>query len=147
MIKTIALLLVMTSCLWFGGCITTPDSVVFDGESVGTFSVASGCNKLGLDEDCSGMTGATREISIDGLPLRAAGGDNGRIVFLMSDRLMVPDEGALRAGAIKVKNYLEEKGIQIIETKVMYSNETLAGVHYRANGDAYAHIKDLTVGQ
>ncbi len=140
-------LLIISTAFWISGCVSTPDFVDFDGQPVSTFSVAAGCNKLGLDEDCSGLSGSTRKISIDGLPLRAAGGNNGKIVFLMSDRTFIPDEGALRAGAKKVKAYLEEQNLTILETKVMASDDALFGVHFTADGNAYQYLKALTVVQ
>lgn len=128
-------------------CVSTPKTVTFDNEVVSTFSVSAGCGSLSLDNDCSQMSGATKSITIDGIKLRISGGDSGKIVFVMSSSKLTPDQASLTLGAINVKKYLQTKGLNLITTKAMYSNETLFGIHYTFDGDAYALLNTLAVGK
>ncbi|MDX2111919.1 MAG: hypothetical protein SFY80_16950 [Verrucomicrobiota bacterium] len=137
-VSTLLLAFVLT------GCISTPKTALYNGKEVGTYSAAAGCSTLGLDEDCS-MSGCTRKIAIDGINLRIGGGKGGTVVFIMSMPTFIPDQPAIQRGGLAVQNYLESKGVHIIETKVMYSNDTLAGVHFTLDQDGYSLLKELTV--
>lgn len=127
------------------GCASTPSEVTYQGEQVGTFGPASGCGTLNLDSDCSQMSGATLAIEIDGTELRIAGGDSGKIVFVMSKPGMFPDEDALSTGAQAVRKFIRSKNIEVLETKVMYGSGKVFGVHYTLNGDAFTHLKTLAL--
>lgn len=135
----IILVLVMT------GCVSTPESVVYNEQTVATYSTAAGCGTLILDQDCSQMSGSTRKIELEDIKLRIAGGNGGKVIFIMSMPNFSPDEVALNKGSKAVEKYLLEKGIKTIATKVMYGAGKVFGVHYTLDGDGYSELKMLTV--
>jgi hypothetical protein len=138
-------LLAVLAAFVITGCVSTPDTVMFNGKSVGTYSASAGCSTLGLDQDCSMMSGATREIKIEGTALRVSGGNGGTTILVMSMPKFIPDQYAVRRGATQLEAFLRAKGIEIQEIKVIYSNNTLFGVRYQLNADGYSAIKELQV--
>ena len=140
-------LLPLLAAFVIAGCVSTPDTVMFNGKSVGTYSASAGCSTLGLDQDCSAMSGATREIRIEGTALRVSGGNGGTTILAMSMPKFTPDEYAIRRGATQLEVFLRARGIEIQETKVIYSNNTLFGVRYQLNADGYSAIKELQVDE
>ena len=139
--KTLALI----GFLLISGCASTPESVTFNGRSVGTYGASAGCGTLMIDNDCSQMSGSTREIEIEGIQLRVAGGNNGKIVFLMSMPKFMPDKKALSEGSKAVERLLKSKGINISSTKVMYGSGEVFGVHYTLDSDGYSYLKELSI--
>ena len=139
------ILLPVLATLAIAGCVSTPDTAMFNGEIVGTYSASAGCSTIGLDQDCSMSSGATREIVIEGTPLRVSGGNGGRTILVMSMPKFRPDQYAISRGATQLETYLGAKGIEIRETKVIYSNNTLFGVVYQLSADGYSAIKELHV--
>jgi hypothetical protein len=139
------LLLPVLATLAIAGCVSTPDTAMFNGDIVGTYSASAGCSTIGLDQDCSMWSGATREIEIEGTALRVSGGDGGRTILVMSMPKSVPDRLAISRGATQLEAYLGAKGIEIRETKVIYSNNTLFGVVFQLSADGYSAIKELHV--
>jgi hypothetical protein len=139
------LLLPLLATLAIAGCSSTPDTVMFNGRSVGTYGPSAGCSTLGLDQDCSMMSGATREIEIEGTALRVSGGNRGRTILVMSMPKITPDQFAIKRGATQLEAFLRAKGIEIQETKVIYANDILFGVRYQLSGDGYSAIKELHV--
>jgi len=131
--------------LLISGCFSAPKSVLYAGKMVGTFDITAGCETLSLDQDCSQMSGSTRNIEINGTKLRIAGSNDGKIIFLMSMSSFSTDESALDLGSKAIKAYLLEKGIKIISTKVMYGAGKVYGIHYMLDGDGYSQLKALTV--
>ncbi|WP_444930772.1 hypothetical protein ACJJIF_03025 [Microbulbifer sp. SSSA002] len=127
------------------GCVSTPEQVSFNGEVVGTYGPAAGCGTLLLNQDCSQMSGAKRAIEIEGIPLRVAGGEEGKVVFIMSKPMFSPDEVALRNGAEAIKKLMESKGIEILTTKVVYGNGITFGVHYTFDTDGYKYLQELSI--
>jgi hypothetical protein len=63
----------------------------------------------------------------------------------MSMPRFVPDEYAIRRGATQREAFLITKGIEIRETKVIYSANTLFGVVYQLSADGYSAIRELHV--
>lgn len=137
--------LLLTTLVLATGCVSTPTTAEYLGKQVPAISMTQGCDDLGLDQDCSGLSGGTRLIEIEGTILRMAGGQGGQVVFLMSKPKMIPDQQAIRTGGKAVEAFLQSKGINVVETKVMYSNSTLGGVWYRFDGNAYELLKPLTI--
>lgn len=127
------------------GCLSTPESVTFKNETVGTYSVAAGCDTMMLDTDCSGITGAKLDISISGTPLRVAGGDNGKVVFVMPESTFGTDEAALRKGSSEIEKIFKEKGIKITTKKVMFGSGEVYGVHYVLDQNGYTVLKSFAI--
>ncbi|GBL06309.1 hypothetical protein [Glaciecola sp. KUL10] len=141
MTKIITLILV----LFLSGCINTPAFVKYNGKNVATYSIAAGCGTLMLQEDCSQISGATRKVRISGINLKIAGGEEGKLVFIMAMAKFSADESTLIPGAKAIEEYLLEKNISVTETKVMYADGRTYGVHLTLDGDGYSHLKELTV--
>jgi hypothetical protein len=139
------LLLPMLATLVIAGCSSTPDTVMFNGQRVGTYGASAGCSTLGLDQDCSMMFGATRKIEIEGTALRVSGGDRGRTILIMSMPKFTSDQFAIKRGASQLEAFLRAKGIEIQDTKVIYTNYTFFGVRYQLSDDGYSAIKELSV--
>lgn len=136
---------IISAVLLLSGCASTPEFVDFNGKSAGTYSTAAGCGTLMLDNDCSQMSGSTREIEIEGTKLRISGGDSGKIVFVMSLPKFMPDEQALSKGTKSIEQFLQSKNIQVMETKVMYGSGKVFGVHYTLDNDGYTYLKELSM--
>ncbi|WP_419535605.1 hypothetical protein [Endozoicomonas sp.] len=136
---------IISAVLLLSGCASTPEVVDFNGKSAGTYSAAAGCGTLMLDNDCSQMSGSTREIEIEGTKLRISGGDSGKIVFVMSLPKFMPDEQALSKGTKSIEQFLQSKNIQVMETKVMYGSGKVFGVHYTLDNDGYTYLKELSM--
>lgn len=87
MIKNILKIIsLLAAILIVAGCASIPDSVVFNNKTVNTFSASSGCKALSLDQDCSPLSGATRDIQIVGV----SGSEDGKTVFIMSKEKFHP---------------------------------------------------------
>lgn len=138
-------IIILISVLLLSSCANTPATVSFNGESVGTYSASTGCGTLKLDSDCSQMSGSTRNIKIDGTELRIAGGDAGKIIFIMSMPKFMPDENAITRGSKSIESFLQSKSIKVLETKVMYGSGKVFGVHYTLDGDGYSLLKALSI--
>ncbi|MCL2912787.1 hypothetical protein L2725_03140 [Shewanella corallii] len=130
-------LLVLIWAFMATACMSTPESVQFNGKTVGTYSVAAGCGTMKLDTDCSEMSGATRDIELDGTALRIAGGNNGQVVFIMSESMFSTDMKALRKASDKCEALFASKGIEVKDRKVMYGSGDIYGVHFTLSGDGY----------
>lgn len=137
-------LIILASILLMTACVTTPSSISFDGEEVGTYKLSAGCKTLQLSQDCSELSGATKNIEIEGTALRISGSDDGSIIFIMSSHKFIPDEQEISDGAKKLKSYLADSNVKVLETKVMYGNDVLFGVHYTLNQDGYTLLQDLS---
>ncbi|MCW8128568.1 hypothetical protein [Microbulbifer halophilus] len=136
----------LTACaLLLSGCVSVPSSVVYNDKTVGTYSTAAGCNTLHLEQDCSQMKGATRDIRINAIDLRIAGSQDGRTVFVMSQPKFLPDEEALKAGSKAIEDLLKNSDLDILNTRVMYGSGRVFGVHYTLSGDGYSQLKQLSV--
>ncbi|WP_025820085.1 hypothetical protein [Shewanella marina] len=131
--------------LFVSGCISTPASISFKGKTVNTYSVAASCKDMQLDTDCSAITGATKDISIDNIPLRIASGENGKVIFVMAASIFGTDESTLTQGASAIEKLLISKGIVITAIKVMYGGNDVYGVHYQLNSDGYSILSKLSI--
>ncbi len=129
------------------GCVSAPKEVTFNNQTVGTYSTAAGCHTLQLKQDCSQLSGSTRNIEINGIKLRASGSEDGKIIFIMSKPKFIPDQLALKTGASEIEAFLTNNGISILGTKVMYGSDRVFGVQYSLDGDGYSLIKGLTVDE
>ncbi len=138
-------LLSVSALLFLSGCLSTPESVGFKGEQVGTFSVAAGCDTMQLDTDCSGLYGAKRDISISQIPLRIASGNDGKIVFIMPESTFGTDERNLLKGSDAVEKLFELEGVKVTSKKVMFGNDEVYGVHYVLDSNGYALLKKLSL--
>ena len=138
-------LIIITLVFFLTACASTPPTAQYSGKTVGTFGVSAGCGTLVLDQDCSQMSGSTRKIEIAGIKLRAAGGNEGKVVFLMAAAKLSADEKTLLPGAKAVEEFLSSKGTIILETKVMITNNVVLGVHYTLDNDGYSHLKLLSI--
>lgn len=98
-----------------------------------------------LDTDCSAITGATKDISIDNIPLRIASGENGKVIFVMAASIFGTDESTLTQGASAIEKLLISKGIVITAIKVMYGGNDVYGVHYQLNSDGYSILSKLSI--
>lgn len=136
-------LAIATAALVLSGCMSTPESVNFNGETVGTYSVAASCSDMLLDTDCSGMTGATKDIELAGIKLRAAAGQSGKVVFIMSESSFSTDQTALQNGAKSLEKLFKDNGIQIESKKVMFGGGDVYGVHFQLSGNGYRLLKSL----
>ena len=137
--------LVLLLGVLISSCVSAPSKVAFNDKVVGTYSVAAGCGTLSLDQDCSQISGSTREIKINEIRLRVAGGDEGKNIFVMSMPKFSPDQEALKKGSKAIENFLRGKDIKIISTKVMYGSGKVFGVHYILDRNGYSHLKLLSV--
>lgn len=131
--------------LSLSSCVSVPESVVYRGMTVSTYSTAAGCGTLSLDQDCSQMSGSTRKIEIQGIPLRVSGSEDGKTIFVMSMPSFMPDEEALSNGTQALDDWFKEQEINITTTKVMYGSGKVFGVHYTLNKDGYSNLKALSV--
>ena len=129
--------------LILSGCISTPESVNFNGETVGTFSVAANWSDMSLNTDCSGLTGATNEIELDGIKFRAASGQSGKVIFIMSESSFSTDQAALKNGAKSLEKLSNINGIQIITKKVMFGGNDVYGVHFQLSDNGYKLLKNI----
>jgi hypothetical protein len=135
----------LTTLVLLTGCISTPESVNFKGETVGTYSVAASCKTMMLDTDCSGFTGATKDISIDNVLLRVASGDNGKVIFIMPESSLSTNEPALKKGSGAIEQLLTSKGISIVSKKVMFGGGEVYGVHFTLDRDGYSLLHSLSI--
>lgn len=126
------------------GCISTPESVNFEGETVGTYSVAASCKTMMLDTDCSEFSGATKDISIDNVVLRVASGNNGQVIFIMPESILSTNEPALKKGADAIEQLLTSKGISIVNKKVMLGGGEVYGVHFTLDGEGYSLLNSFS---
>lgn len=140
-------ILIALSSLVLTACVSAPASFEYNGKTLGTYSTAAGCGTLKLEQDCSQMTGATRNISIEGNDLRISGSENGKIVFVMSKPTFLPDEAALSKGTRDIEALLQARGLEILETKVVVGSGTVFGVHYTLSGDGYSELSQLTTNE
>lgn len=140
-------ILIAISALALTACVSTPASYQYNGKVLGTYSTAAGCGTLKLEQDCSQVTGATRKITIDGTPLRISGSEDGKVVFVMSNSSFLPDEAALSKGAQTIEAFLGERGVDILETKVMVGSGKVFGVHYTLSEDGYSALTQLATNQ
>lgn len=137
----------ITSALLIAGCAGTPPSIEYNKEIVGTYSTTAGCGTLSLDQDCSQMSGATRNIRIKDRDLRIAGSEDGKIVLVMSKPKFLPDEEVLKEGSQEIEKIFESRGLGILSTKVIYGSGKVFGVHYTLDGDGYSNLKQLSVSK
>lgn len=137
--------LALIAFILVSGCASTPATVTFNGETVGTYGASAGCGTLMLDSDCSQMSGSTREIEINGIPLRIAGGKEGKIIFVMSMPKFMPDDKALTRGSLAIERLLKSKNVRIESTKVMFGSGKVFGVHYTLDSDGYSYLKELSI--
>lgn len=136
---------ILTCALLLTACTNTPTIITFNDQSVGTYNPAAGCASLLLQQDCSKVIGATRNIKIDETELRIAGSADGRTVLIMSKPTLAPDIIGLKRGAAAVKSFFIRKGIDIVETKVIYGDNVIVGYHYTVDVDGYSYLKTLTI--
>lgn len=127
------------------GCISTPETVFFNGEELGTVPVTHGCDELGLDTDCNGIMGSERKILIDDLKLFVSSGDSGHRVFMMPSNRVFPSKKEAASGAKAIEAFAINFGATVIEKKVMTGNGVLGGVLFQFDRDVYSAIKELTI--
>ncbi len=127
-------------------CTNTPTTISFNNQSVGTYNPTAGCTKLLLQQDCSKVVGATRNIIIDEIELRIAGSLDGRALLIMSKPKILarPDNVALKNGKTAVDNFFARRDIAIVETKPIYGNNVIIGFHYTFDVDGYSQLKKLS---
>jgi len=130
-------------------CTNTPTIITFNDQSLGTYNPTAGCTQLLLQQDCSKVVGATRNIIIDDIELRIAGSSNGRSLLIMSKPKVLarPNSVALKSGKIAVDNFYAKRNIAIIETKAIYGNNVIIGFHYTFDVDGYSPLKELSIKQ
>lgn len=133
------------------GCGGTP-VVVPEAEGVDNISaVFMGCNKpYELTQDCSGLSGARREVEVADVRFKIAGSADGTIVFVMDARPNANAFSGRNAEASNLafeaaKRVLFEKDIEIQKVEPVATGALLIGYVLSTDEDAYAVLSEHTV--
>src|SRR5690554_6805703 len=110
----IVALFVASVCLTTG-CVSTPPTVVSGAEGEPFVdAIAMTCHEpYELTRDCGPVTGPTAELEIDGIPMKVAGSEDGKLIILYAGSVFDRrGEGANDAYRL-VEGLLAEHGIEL----------------------------------
>lgn len=102
-----------------------------------------------LTQDCSDLSGARREVIIEGIRLKVAGSEDGKIVLIMDSKTIgegfkTPIEQSsknINLGYNAVKKELTEQNIQIEKAVAVKLLDQVRGYYLILDGDGYSIIK------
>lgn len=118
---------------------------------------ASCSNPYSIEQDCSFIFGATREINIDGCIMRAAGSNNGKYILLMGCSSLLTNVDTTRntlADNTKsipydyclnsVREKLAQGNLQILTTTRILDGTVIIGYFLELNGNGYPVLKQFS---
>ena len=133
------------------GC-GTATAIVPDAEGVEKISaIGMGCNKpYKLTQDCSGLSGAKRRVTLSDVEFKIAGTENGQIVLMMNAKPNSDAWAGRSAESANVayevtKKYLIGEGVNITKVEPVSSGSVLAGYVITTDADSYALLSKHTV--
>ena len=144
--------------LTLAGCAATPTVPdTSDAESINTISMT--CQSpYELAQDCSGWSGATRTVMIDGFEVKVAGSADGKVILVMDAHLMAntfSDIGLLNSPTnskasndsfYAVRSLMTAAGIQIQRVRPLRSFGNVNGYILELTSDGYTVLKHHSPG-
>jgi hypothetical protein len=145
--KIVSIVSIIAISIFFSGCVSTPPSVSYNGEQIPTVGMLSvSCKKpYELSQDCSGISGAKRDIVFENHEVRIAGSEDGTIILIMGKGAIKLETMKLTVATSAIEQYLIDEGFTILERKAIAGNDEVAGYYLVFDGDAYSRLKQFSL--
>lgn len=134
----------LMACL--GGCVSVPPSVSYNGKEIPAVNpVTFGCNEpYALEQDCSGISGATRRITFEGHPVKIAGSADGTVVLIMGPKALGVETMKLTIATSAIESFLIAQGLTVVEQVAGAANDEVFFYILVFDGNAYDLLKPFT---
>jgi len=121
------------------GCVSSPAIRVADAEGVESVSgLSMGCNSpFELTRDCSGFSGPTKDISIEGHNVKVAGNDDQTVTVIFGGKVMSGVTQATNLGYELMKRELVKRNIKIVKITPIESSGLMFGYALKTDVPSY----------
>lgn len=141
MIKTTLLLF---SAVLLTACVSNPPVLVPDSvnnDSISAIGMTCGSPHK-LSQDCSGLSGPTKKISISGIKMKVAGTSDGTVIVMFGTSSISPNMQEINTSYELIKRALVANKIGIVKTTPVISSNILFGYAIETDKPAYKLISE-----
>ena len=123
-------------------CVSNPPVLVPDSMSNASITaVGMTCSSpYELSQDCSGLSGPTKKISISGMEMKVAGTSDGTVIVMFGTSSMSPNMQEINASYELIKRELVANQIGIIKVTPIISSNILFGYAIETDRPSYEFI-------
>ncbi|QFT55379.1 hypothetical protein [Microbulbifer sp. THAF38] len=134
--------LLLFSAVLLTACVSNPPVLVPDSLNNDSISaVGMTCSSPHqLSQDCSGLSGPTKKISISGMKMKVAGSSDGTVIVMFGSSSMSPNMQEINTSYELIKRELVASKIGIIKVTPVISSNILFGYAIETDKPAYELI-------
>lgn len=134
--------ILLFSAVLLTACVSNPPILVPDSLNNDSISaVGMTCSSPHeLSQDCSGLSGPTKKISISGMKMKVAGTSGGTVIVMFGTSSMNPNMQEINASYELIKRELVANKIGIIKVTPVISTNILFGYAIETDKPAYELI-------